>query len=754
MGGGFAILLFVVLLAPWLFGSVQVWAQLICLAGALLGASFSLTLPTWRQLPVNNILLLAVVILAAVQLIVMPLYWQRIIIPAATSLRDFFGVLSDRSRPISVDPASTRAAMGTLLGAILVYLVSSRCMANRMLRWIFLAIAINGACLALMGIWQQQFRDDLIYGVIKSASSPFGPFVNRNNAAGFLLSSLASAIGLLLLSLGSQSEPSLSGTRYALPLDIKLLSGWSFASLILSLVIVTGILFSQSRGGMFSLVIGATCTAILVVKRRQISGATAVVILGAGCVMILTLCSDMWLPISMRVSSLVDETQLASDARINIWASSISLIQDFWLTGSGLGTFGKIFRIYDCAPDGLIATHAENVYLQIACEGGLVMTFLILVIVAVFFRTAVYMVPQRHPISFCGGVMAIFLLTSQCLAGCFDYGLFIPANLYQMSLLLGVFAGLAVQAKSSEYSYKSKVMSRSSAGRQPKSARLSVLQRAADFRFEILLVGLICLGCFSVPDLIRASSLETVPPGNKQERVWNAIDDTSKPLDSDSEHDRLERNLPYRFDDSAAHYALAESFIRRFEDAIDKYESLNSTSRIQLHEFSRRLNEMAESKPIEMQRVLALPVVTENLVPALKHLRNSCDACCLTPNVHLRLSHLSFLHGGDGNEDLDRMVRLVEGSRYRLFSEGLTHYERGDYEKAFVSWKPCLESKSAYRTQIIQYATKVATLDQLLDMLFPKSDWFLLELANKHLLDPEQREFRERVLELARSKSG
>ena len=208
--------------------------------------------------------------------------------------------------------------------------------------------------------------------------------------------------------------------------------------------------------------------------------------------------------------SILDETQLASDGRINLWASCMGLIQDFWLTGSGLGTFGKIFRVYDDSPDGFIATHAENVYLQLACEGGLVMSVFVLIIVGVFFRTAMYMVLQRHTTSFAVGVMALFLLASQCLAGCFDFGLFIPANLYQLSLLLGVFASLAARAKSSEYSYKSKSPERPTTGRVSKKNHTSVVQGAVDRRFEIILVGLICLGCFSVPDLIRASSLETL----------------------------------------------------------------------------------------------------------------------------------------------------------------------------------------------------------------------------------------------------
>ena len=382
------------------------------------------------------------------------------------------------------------------------------------------------------------------------------------------------------------------------------------------------------------------------------------------------------------------------------------------------------------------------------------MSVFVLIIVGVFFRTAMYMVLQRHTTSFAVGVMALFLLASQCLAGCFDFGLFIPANLYQLSLLLGVFASLAARAKSSEYSYKSKSPERPTTGRVSKKNHTSVVQGAVDRRFEIILVGLICLGCFSVPDLIRASSLETLPQGYRQERVGTAKGNSDILMESDSEHERLDRNLAFRFDDSAAQYALAESFIRRFENTINKNEILKSNTPLQLSDFSRKMREIEGLQPMEMQRILTLPGVSEHLVPALNHLRSSREACCLTSNVHLRLFHLSFLQGDNGNRDLDRMVRLVEGTRYRLFTKGLLHYELGDYPKAFASWKPCLESKSVYRSQIIQYATRVATVDELLEKLFPKTDWFLLELANKHLLDPEQRELRERVLELAKSKSG
>ena len=56
--------------------------------------------------------------------------------------------------------------------------------------------------------------------------------------------------------------------------------------------------------------------------------------------------------------------------RVAIWGDAARLIEDFPVTGTGAGTFGKAINVYQTAEPGYAIDQAHNHYLQLMAEGG------------------------------------------------------------------------------------------------------------------------------------------------------------------------------------------------------------------------------------------------------------------------------------------------------------------------------------------------------------------------------------------------
>jgi O-antigen ligase len=75
--------------------------------------------------------------------------------------------------------------------------------------------------------------------------------------------------------------------------------------------------------------------------------------------------------------------------RFNQWRDTIAPLRDFWLTGSGLNTYGVLTLIYPQTDTTVHAAQAHNDYLQLAVEGGLLVGIPVLIAIAALIRTIV-----------------------------------------------------------------------------------------------------------------------------------------------------------------------------------------------------------------------------------------------------------------------------------------------------------------------------------------------------------------------------
>lgn len=72
--------------------------------------------------------------------------------------------------------------------------------------------------------------------------------------------------------------------------------------------------------------------------------------------------------------------------RVSIWLGSLAMLHDYWLCGVGPGeaAFNRVYPAYDVGAAN--AHHSHNLYLQLMCDGGVVVLAVFAMILFVFFR--------------------------------------------------------------------------------------------------------------------------------------------------------------------------------------------------------------------------------------------------------------------------------------------------------------------------------------------------------------------------------
>ncbi|MFO1022625.1 MAG: hypothetical protein U0903_18295 [Planctomycetales bacterium] len=109
---------------------------------------------------------------------------------------------SRESVPLSINPAETRHRVAILIWAAMVFVISANLFQeDRHIRVLLAMCAVNGGLIAFFGILQATSWNGKLYGIIPltHGGSPFGPYVNRNNAGGYLHLTIGCLLASLLL---------------------------------------------------------------------------------------------------------------------------------------------------------------------------------------------------------------------------------------------------------------------------------------------------------------------------------------------------------------------------------------------------------------------------------------------------------------------------------------------------------------------------------------------------------------------------
>jgi O-antigen ligase len=204
--------------------------------------------------------------------------------------------------------------------------------------------------------------------------APFGPFVNRNHFSTWAMMAVPLCIGYLIAHAAAHEDRPSSGTwqgKIIAAIDARV---WLLLASATLLIVATAA--SLSRSGLVGLAAALACGALLSWHRarqhekglRPSSSRTAALVITLAALVSVAVFVQVG---AGAIAGRFGASGTAMADRLTIWHDTVPIVHDFWLTGTGMGTFLTSMAIYQRSSPGLIFNQAHNHYLQVAAEGGL-----------------------------------------------------------------------------------------------------------------------------------------------------------------------------------------------------------------------------------------------------------------------------------------------------------------------------------------------------------------------------------------------
>jgi hypothetical protein len=217
----------------------------------------------------------------------------------------------------------------------------------------------------------------------------FGPFVNRNHFAGWMLLALALSVGYLFGMIGAVKLPKSSNWR-----DQVLWLGTADATPLLvagaaTLAMAGSLVWTMSRSGIAG---AGVALAMMIVAAIRRSGATTRRTVFAGYLAFMMVGVVAWRGGDALVSWYGNTNTL--EWRFALWKDTMPALKDFWLTGSGLNTYGTVMEVYPRTDTQSQPQEAHNDYLQLAVEGGALVCVPVFLLIASLARDIVRRLKQ------------------------------------------------------------------------------------------------------------------------------------------------------------------------------------------------------------------------------------------------------------------------------------------------------------------------------------------------------------------------
>ncbi|MGH9685946.1 MAG: O-antigen ligase family protein [Candidatus Acidiferrales bacterium] len=328
------VLLLLIAFAVLSFGAVDVWSQSILEAGA------GLLLFIWAVIARLN---------PETKIRWTPLNWPLLGFVVIAGLQLLFhGTAS---------PFLTRTEILRLGAYFALFFLFAQAYRTRS-DWVGLAWFVIGFCFAvsLFGIAQHFTSGNEIYWMqsFKTDVKPFGPYVNRNDFAGFV--ELTLPIGLALMIFRGAHK------------DL-------FPLLTLFTVVpISAAILSSSRGGITSIAFEIAVLLLLAIRWRGASRKRRDSRkLAFGLIALVALSFIAWVGVGRTIErfSSLDHPAVTFSRRISMARGAVRIFLAHPIKGCGLGALVDVFPLYETAYDGRVVDHVHNDYLEALAEAGI-----------------------------------------------------------------------------------------------------------------------------------------------------------------------------------------------------------------------------------------------------------------------------------------------------------------------------------------------------------------------------------------------
>ena len=345
---------------------------------------------------------------------------------------------------ISVDPFATVIALGTMALGVLIFWTARALFSGGSTRSVCRALAFLGALAAVTAVLAKALSPRSVLLMLEPdarSASPFGAFVNRNHFGGWLLMVAAPVTGYFVARL--RIHP-VRRRRFAGSVGQLITSGVLFTAIAVFLIVGI-LLLTLSRSALAGLGVAALVAWRLGRPRMNLERTGLPARLGlAGALLLIVL---VFVDVDRWAARLTQgfEAGAAPLGRVTIWQESMPIARDFWLTGTGAGTFSDAMIVYQQSRVWVGSmrrwahfNNAHSHYLQVLCEGGL-----LLALPALWALGAVTVLGLRAVRTDTGEMFWVRVGAAAGLAGLatqsvWEISLIMPAN----AVLAGVLGGL------------------------------------------------------------------------------------------------------------------------------------------------------------------------------------------------------------------------------------------------------------------------------------------------------------------------
>ena len=740
-----AIVLVMAGVAPWAFGSIDAWAEFGLYLGSaaiaiLLAIADGRKSRAHRLLCLPSLGLAGLMLLALFQATPLPPGLLRWISPASSSLRsevlpiapervrgDLGPVVSLPLPRLSQNPGESLMMAARLAGGWLLFqgvLGLPGCLAG--LRRLAVVLACNATLLSLFSIIQALTWNGRILWIrpirYGDAWSVGGPFDHHTHLAEYLNMGLGLALGLAL---PGGWRPLLKG---------KTNRAWAAYAAVM---IAAGIVASNSRGGLLAMLAAAAAVGFFL-RVNPIGfglGAAAIVVLVAG-VLFATGESS---PLAGRLWSIVDFENNGYTVRLDLWRGVLRAWWDYPVWGMGLGSFAEGISPYLRSVHGPFFARAENEYLDLLSEGGLVGGGLLLLAGVGFIRLARRALAKAANLPDRGLILgAIFGVMAVAINSLSDFGPHVAGVGVPVLILIATLCRSGLDVKVSTL-----------AERQ---------LRRSNGRDVWLLYGLMTAGlgiAISVDkwtDVRVAAELEGagLPKQGASAPSWGDFALTGSELERQRTALRKAVGLRQAWANGHLRLGMIDLILHARMTATELPPNEVNTAD-QIPDPRRiigmiRNHDISRSEPLSIAPDRSDDPARASLVSAARSFLKARRACLVSSTAHAQLACLrELLDPGDPTATyLERALLLAGNQRTTLTLAGDVAAAVGENGLAARCWRRILESDQAGWSQVADAAANLLTPDQILNDVLPDGQTtfrFAERLYDDSASEPNRRKF-------------
>jgi len=315
--------------------------------------------------------------------------------------------------------------------------------------------ALYGSLMTLSGIeqifWYEKGHNSI--GLVT------GTFINRNHMAGYLVMCLSVGIGLMLGLLNRQG----GGGHWKAHVRswILVLLSEKFRLRLFIILMVIALVMTRSRMGNISFMVGLLIASALGLYFLQHARRGLTVLL-VSIIVIDVVVVGAWFGIDQLMDRLqktvvqatvenTDVRVIETDIRLGddraalleerglVYRDVKNYMKDYWLTGSGMGTFRYVYPAYRGADIKSYTDHVHNDYYEFFAESGLPGILMLSGVLLWSLITAVQTMVRRHDQLAGSTAFAVVMsLSALLLHSTVDFNLQIPANAMTLMVILAL----------------------------------------------------------------------------------------------------------------------------------------------------------------------------------------------------------------------------------------------------------------------------------------------------------------------------